>query len=60
MGLLDLLHHTLLRIEVGLNVSLCRPKIGMAGQNLNIAERSAHARYLACRVRYERPSSAVA
>jgi hypothetical protein len=39
---LDLLHHALLRIEVSLNVSLCRPKIGMAGQNLNIADRSTH------------------
>ena len=53
MSLLDLLHHALLRIEVSLNVSLCRPKIGMAGQNLNIAERSTHARYLAGRVRDE-------
>jgi hypothetical protein len=35
----DLLYHSSLRIEVGLDVSLRRPKVRMSCEHLNVAER---------------------
>src|SRR5713226_6173626 len=56
---LDQLHDPNLRLRVGIDVPLRGPKIRVAGQHLDVPERSPNGRDLPCRIGYKSATSAV-